>query len=212
MRWACSAALAGTMLAVVGLTSLVACSRPAPTPRKVSQEELRGITPANAVEVATFARRFERIVVRGETKTIESMWLDAKDLEGCKLTRKAATRDEMVAFAEERLEEFQRLAEQNFADELRVGKVLVTNHWAREEPTYMQGVLAGDSCPAHRFARVNVVLQPDSGEADAVEHRFNALQIGGRWKLFWYLPVVNRDCSKPRAAKNFGCAQLAKNP
>ena len=131
MRWACFAALAGTMAAVVGLTSLVACSRPAPTPRKVSPEELRGITPANAVELTTFARRFERIVSRGERSTIEGMWVTAKDLEGCKLTGKTATSDELVAFAEERLEEFQRLADKHLADDLRAGKVIANNYWER---------------------------------------------------------------------------------
>lgn len=210
MRWACLAALASTMVAVVGLTSLVACSRPAPTPRKVSPDELRGITPANAVDLGKFASRLEKIVVRGEIKSLENLWLTAKDLEGCKLTRAEVSNEQMVSFAQERLEEFQELAPTNFADDLRVGKVLTTNRWDRDEPTYMKGVLGGDACPAHRFGRINVVISPDSGEADAVEHRFNALQIGGRWKLFWYLPVVSKDCSRPRAAKKFGCTELAK--
>ncbi|MEM9018364.1 MAG: hypothetical protein AAGC68_15225 [Verrucomicrobiota bacterium] len=56
-----------------------------------------------------------------------------------------------------------------------------------------------------------MVIAPKSDATDVIEHRFNALQVGGRWKIYWYMPVVSEDCSNARAAANYGC-KLRKDP
>jgi hypothetical protein len=204
--------------------SLVACGGGDETaPRNVTKQEARSkeerkdlkrarrIVKARkdnvhgGVELAAFAQQLQRSVQAGAREDVAALFLDPQTLAPCSFTRDKGA----VVVELERIREHIQQRKQHVEQiaPLPDATVVALIHKVRPRKRIMGARAQGEECPVEARGRVNIVMQPATPPPDAIENRFEAAFVDGRW---WLLSFERheRDCSDLGAPNAFGCRAL----
>jgi hypothetical protein len=171
-----------------------------------AKRRTRPVDPNDFGDLDSMALRLEDMVAVGDVDGIASHWLQADELEGCRLGQDELIKAEVETFLADRLSKFRLHATDSLSKKAK-GEVLFTFR-KKSRAEIMGQRLRGENCPAKKHGQVFVYVKR-SELGGIIEHHFNLERAEDAWRVFRYRTERVR-CKKPGWADTRICKREAR--